>query len=215
MSVTTLSKEVRRICGEPTRGRPSAECSEILKILRSSCAEKTNHTMKNRVCRPKLRPGRPPGAKPKTTKKPKAKPASATKPKTMKKPKAKTPSATKPKTMKKPKAMSASATKPKTMKKPKAKSAPADRRTIKQYTPGARSMSRKVAMPPLPKRNFPKKIVYCPDIKFTSEEIRFLRNPMADAKKKTSLRGRCNSMKNVKGRKCMVRLRTGSCVTKK
>ena len=177
MSVTTLSREVRKICGEPRRGRPSTECSEILRILRSSCAAKKNHTMKNRVCRPKLKAGRPAGAKPKA--KPKAKPASTTR-----------------------------------RTAPKAKSASMAKRTIKQYTPGARSMSRNAAMPALPKRSFPKKIVYCPNIKFTSEEIRFLRNPMADTKKKASLRGRCTSRKNVMGRKCAVRLRTGSCVTK-
>ncbi len=190
MSVTTLSREVRKICGEPRRGRPSAECSEILRILRSSCSAKKNHTMKNRVCRPKLKAGRPAGAKPRA--KPRAKPASTVR-------------------RAKPKAKPASATR---RAVPKAKSASMAKRTIKQYTPGARSMSRNATMPALPKRSFPKKIVYCPDIKFTSEEIRFLRNPMASPKKKASLRGRCTSMKNVLGRKCAVRLRTGSCVTK-
>ena len=49
MSVTTLSREVRKICGVPRRGRPTAECSEILKILRSACLAKKNHVIEARM----------------------------------------------------------------------------------------------------------------------------------------------------------------------
>ena len=176
MSVTTLAREVRRICGEPARGRPSAECSEILRMLRASCAAKPNHTLVKRQCRPKIKPGRPKKAKPA------AKPAVATK---------------------------------RSVARPKAKSASYAKRSIKKYTPGPRSVSRKVGMPPLPARQRSPKIKYCPDIRFTAEELRFLRNPVASASKKAALRGRCDSKKNSLGRPCAVRMRTGKCVTRK
>lgn len=173
MSVTTLSREVRKICGVPRRGRPTAECSEILKILRSACLAKKNHTLSKRECRPKLKAGRPLKVKPKTA--------------------YHTPA------------------KPRTM--PKAKSALMTKYSIKKYTPGPRSASRKVPMPALPR-----KIEYCPDITFTAEETRFLRNPMASPSKKASSRARCESMKNSMGRECVVRMKQGQkrafCVAK-
>lgn len=175
MSMTTLSREVRRICGEPKRGRPSAECSEILNMLRSSCAARPNHTLVKRQCRPKIKAGRPKKTK---VNQPKTIPAAR-------------------------------------RVAPKGKSASYARASIKKYTPGARSASRKAGMPPLPSRpRASPKIMYCPDIKFTAVERRFLRNPMASAQKKATLRGRCESRTNSLGRACAVRLRTGTCVTK-
>ena len=168
MSLTTLSKEVRRICGEPRRGRPSKECSEILKILRTTCARKENHTLSKRVCRPKLKRGR--------------------------KPKPKQPQVTKRQAV------------------PKAKSA--NMMTIKKYSVGPRSVSRK-PMLPLPKARKsspkPQPVKACSQMRLTADEIRILRNPMANAKQKAKIRAICESQTNTKGRKCALRLRTGVC----
>jgi len=57
--MTKLESNVARVCGPIRRGRPTKECSPLLKALRAACADKPNHMLNRRECRPKKTGGRP------------------------------------------------------------------------------------------------------------------------------------------------------------
>lgn len=137
MTPTELTRQIRALCGEPKRGRPSKECSILIQSLKKECRAKTDHTINKdrRTCRPKLKQGRP-----------------------------------------------------------------------RKRTPTPRMRT------PTPRMNSVKQnIQFCPDIKFTPEEKKMLKNPKTNKAIRDFLKSKCNSRQNSKGRRCKLHIPSGIC----